>query len=392
MDLSRFPRRRYTQGPTPLEFLPHFTEALGGPNVWVKRDDMLGLTPGGNKTRKLEFLVADALANGADTLVTCGAPQSNHCRITLAAAVREGLKCRFVIEERVADSYRREASGNNFLFRLMGVEAITVVPGGSDMRAAMQKVVDELAQLGRKGYAIPGGGSNALGGLGYVACAQELQQQFFEQGVRIDRVVVGSGSSGTHGGLLAGFLGNHIDIPIVGIGVSRDPVDQDPLVHKEAQAVFDLLGVKTNVPRDAVLSFGDYWRPKYSRAQREDGRGGADAGAHRGDPARPGLHRKDHGRTDRSESQGLFPQGREPALHPHRWRAVAPRVRSADPWRCAGGRVAASATASRPAPRGSVSRARALSLSPFERSLFALFLLEHALFSVSSNSVGSIGS
>ncbi len=264
MDLSRFPRRRYTQGPTPLEFLPHFTEALGGPNVWVKRDDMLGLTPGGNKTRKLEFLVADALANGADTLVTCGAPQSNHCRITLAAAVREGLKCRFVIEERVADSYRREASGNNFLFRLMGVEAITVVPGGSDMRAAMQKVVDELAQLGRKGYAIPGGGSNALGGLGYVACAQELQQQFFEQGVRIDRVVVGSGSSGTHGGLLAGFLGNHIDIPIVGIGVSRDPVDQDPLVHKEAQAVFDLLGVKTNVPRDAVLSFGDYWRPKYS--------------------------------------------------------------------------------------------------------------------------------
>jgi len=264
MDLSRFPRRRYTQGPTPLEFLPHFTKTLGGPNVWVKRDDMLGLTPGGNKTRKLEFLVADALAKGADTLITCGAPQSNHCRITLAAALREGLKCRFVIEERVPDSYRRDASGNNFLYRLMGVEAITVVPGGSDVQAAMQKIADELAAQGRKGYVIPGGGSNALGGLGYVACAQELQQQFFEQGVRIDRVVVGSGSSGTHGGLVAGFLGNHIDIPIVGIGVSRDPADQDPLVHKEAQAVFDLLGVKANVPRDAVLTFGEYWRPKYS--------------------------------------------------------------------------------------------------------------------------------
>ena len=264
MDLSRFPRRRYTQGPTPLEFLPNFTAALGGPNVWIKRDDLLGLAPGGNKTRKLEFLVADALARGADTLVTCGAPQSNHCRITLSAAVKEGMKCRFVIEERVPGSYHHDASGNNFLYRLMGVEALTVVPAGTDMQQAMQQVVDELAGQGRKGYTIPGGGSNAIGGLGYVACAQELQQQFFEQGVRIDRVVVGSGSSGTHGGLLAGFLGNRIEIPIVGIGVSRDPADQDPLVHKEAQAVFDLLGVKAQVPREAVLSFGDYWRPKYS--------------------------------------------------------------------------------------------------------------------------------
>lgn len=264
MDLSRFPRRRYTLSPTPLEFMPNFTRALGGPQVWIKRDDMLGLAPGGNKTRKLEFLVADALAQGADTLVTCGAPQSNHCRITLAAAVREGLKCRFVIEERVPGSFRPDASGNHFLFRLMGVEAITVVPAGTNMREAMQQVAGEVTAAGRKPYIIPGGGSNALGGLGYVACAQELQQQFFEQGVRIDRVVVGSGSSGTHGGLLAGFLGNRIDIPIVGIGVSRDPVDQDPLVHQEAQAVADLLGLDMKVPREAVLSFGEYWRPKYS--------------------------------------------------------------------------------------------------------------------------------
>ncbi|MCM5572139.1 D-cysteine desulfhydrase [Burkholderiaceae bacterium FT117] len=264
MDLSRFPRRRYTQGATPLEFMPNFSRALGGPNVWVKRDDMLGLTPGGNKTRKLEFLVADALEKGADTLVTCGAPQSNHCRITLAAAAREGLKCRFVIEERVPGSYRVDASGNNFLFRLMGVEAVTVVPAGTDMHREMARVAEELAAQGRKAYVIPGGGSNALGGLGYVACAQEMQQQFFEQGVRIDRIVVGSGSSGTHGGLIAGFLGNNIDIPIVGIGVSRDPADQDPLVHREAQAVADLLGLKVDVPASAVLTFGEYWRPKYS--------------------------------------------------------------------------------------------------------------------------------
>ena len=271
MDLSRFPRRRYTPFVTPLEFLPHFTRALAatcpegaGPNIWIKRDDMLGLFPGGNKTRKLEFLMADALAQGADTLITCGAPQSNHCRITLAAAVKEGLKCRFVIEERVPGSFSETASGNHFMFRLMGVESLTVVPGGSNMAAAMQKLADELATEGRKGYIIPGGGSNALGGLGYVACAQELQEQFFEQGVQIDRVVVGSGSSGTHGGLLAGFLGNHINIPIVGIGVSRDPADQEPLVHKEAQAVADLLGTGMTVPREAVVSVGGYWQPKYS--------------------------------------------------------------------------------------------------------------------------------
>jgi D-cysteine desulfhydrase len=271
MDLSRFPRRRYTVGATPLEFLPNFTRALSelcpdglGPQIWIKRDDMLGLTPGGNKTRKLEFLAADALAQGADTLITCGAPQSNHCRATLSSAIKENMKCRFVIEERVPDSYHADASGNNFLFRLMGVESVTVVPAGTNMLLAMQQVAAELAALGRKGYIVPGGGSNAIGGLGYVACAQELQQQFFEQGVQIDKLVVGSGSSGTHGGLLAGFLGNNIQIPIIGIGVSRDPVDQDPLVHKEAQAVADLLGLNMTIPREAVLSFGDWWRPKYS--------------------------------------------------------------------------------------------------------------------------------
>lgn len=271
MDLSRFPRRRYTPFATPIEPLPRFSTALAatcpggrGPEVWVKRDDMLGLFPGGNKTRKLEFLAADALAQGADTLVTCGAPQSNHCRITLAAAVKEGLKCRFVIEERVAGSYDPQGSGNHFMFQLLGVESIRVVPAGSDMAAEMRAEAAALAAQGRKGYVIPGGGSNALGGLGYVACAQELQQQWFDAGLSFDRVVVGSGSSGTHGGLVAGFLGNRIGVPIVGIGVSRDPADQEPLVWKEAQAVADLLGLGFQVPREAVRSVGGYWQPKYS--------------------------------------------------------------------------------------------------------------------------------
>lgn len=268
LDLSRFPRRIYSHGATPIEALPRFSAALNegrpGPEIWLKRDDMLGLAPGGNKTRKLEFLVAEALAQGADTLITCGAPQSNHCRITLAAAAKEGLRCRFVIEERVANSYRKEASGNNFLFELIGVEAITVLPGGSAMGPAMQAVADELAAQGRKGYIIPGGGSNALGGLGYVVCAQELQQQWAAQGLHFDHVVLASGSSGTHGGLLAGFAALGIETPILGIGTSRDPVDQDPLVHKEAQAVADLLGSGLSIPREAVVTVGGYWQPKYS--------------------------------------------------------------------------------------------------------------------------------
>ena len=213
--------------------LPRFTPRWLGRarEVWIKRDDLLGLAPGGNKTRKLEFLVADALAQGADTLVTCGAPQSNHCRITLAAAVKEGLSCRFVIEERVPGSYRADASGNHFLFRLLGVEAITVVPAGTDMAAAMQQVADALAAEGRKAYVIPGGGSNALGGLGYVACAQELQQQWFELGLAFDRVVVGSGSSGTHGGLLAGFLGDRVDDADRRHRRQPRPGRQEPLVR-----------------------------------------------------------------------------------------------------------------------------------------------------------------
>jgi D-cysteine desulfhydrase len=271
MDLSRFERRVYTPFATPLEFAPRFTQALGatcpkgkGPRIWIKRDDMLGLFPGGNKTRKLEFLMGEALAQGADTLITCGAPQSNHCRITLAAAVKEGLKCRFVIEERVPNSYSETASGNHFMFQLMGVDAITVVAGGSNIAQAMNDVADQVRAAGGRPYIIPGGGSNAVGGLGYVACAQEMQQQFFEQGIQIDQIVVGSGSSGTHGGLLAGFLGNHIQIPIVGIGVSRDPVDQEPLVYKEAMAVADLLNVGLTIPRESVVSVGGYWQPKYS--------------------------------------------------------------------------------------------------------------------------------
>ncbi|RTZ97086.1 MAG: D-cysteine desulfhydrase [Deltaproteobacteria bacterium] len=264
MNLARFPRRRYTQYPTPIEKASRFSTALGGPDIYFKRDDLLGLAGGGNKTRKLEFLVAEALAQGADTLITCGAVQSNHCRLTLAAAVKEGLKCRLVLEERVPGSYRPEASGNNFLFRLLGVEKITVVPGGTDMENAMASAADELATEGRRAYIIPGGGSNPVGATGYVACAEEVLSQLFEKGLGIDRVICASGSTGTHAGLLTGFYGNNSQIKVVGINVSRTKEEQEPLVYDLARRTAVHVGVKSTIPEEAVVCFGDYVGPGYS--------------------------------------------------------------------------------------------------------------------------------
>lgn len=263
MHLARFPRRRYTPHATPIEHLPHFSRALGGPEIYVKRDDLLGLAAGGNKTRKLEFLVADALAQGADTLITVGAVQSNHCRLTLAAAVREGLKCRLVLEQRVPGSYDPKASGNNFLFDLLGVESVTVVDSGVDLAAAMQKIAADLTREGRKGYIIPGGGSNALGALGYVACAEELLAQTFETGLKLDHVVCASGSAGTHAGLLVGLLGNHAHLPVTGINVRRPRAEQEGNVHKLAVEVAKLLNIP-EPPRDSVTALDEWVGPGYS--------------------------------------------------------------------------------------------------------------------------------
>jgi len=264
MNLAQFPRRRYTEGNTPLEFLPNFTKTLGGPNIYMKRDDLLGLAGGGNKTRKLEFVIADALAQGADTIITCGSVQSNHCRLTLAAAVKEGLKCRLVLEERVKNSYNPDASGNNFLFQLLGVEKISVVPGGSNMMEAMQKVADEVATEGRKVYIVPGGASNAIGSTGYVACAQEIMEQTFDLGINIDHLVCASGSGGTHSGLLVGFLGNNMNISITGISVNRKSDAQEKLVFDIANQTAERVGFKAGVPREAVKVVDEYVGPGYS--------------------------------------------------------------------------------------------------------------------------------
>lgn len=264
MNLAKFPRRRYTEGQTPIEMLPRFSAKLGGPTLYAKRDDLLGLMGGGNKTRKLEFLVAEALSQGADTLITCGAVQSNHCRLTLAAAVKEGMKCRFVLEERVDGSYNPESSGNNFLFRLMGVEKINVVPGGSDMMKEMQNMASDVATEGRKAYIIPGGGSTPIGATGYVACAEEILSQAFEKGLKFDYVVCASGSAGTHAGLVTGFYGNSSNIPVIGVNVRRTKDMQEELVHDLVQRTASHVGIKSSIPRETVVCFEEYVGPGYS--------------------------------------------------------------------------------------------------------------------------------
>lgn len=264
MDLTRFPRRRYTEGYTPIEKLQRFSGALGGPEIYIKRDDLLGLTGGGNKTRKLEFVVADALARGCDTLVTCGAVQSNHCRLTLSAAVKEGLHCRLVIEERVPGTYDPRASGNNFLFRLLGAETIKVMPGGIDEVAEMEKMAQEAEAEGRKPYIIDGSNASALSALGYVACAQELTAQLFGKGLHIDHIVCPSGSGGTHGGLLTGLWGTNTNIPVAGINVRRSKELQEEKIYDVVKRTAQFLDIKSDVPRDIIVCFDDYYSPGYS--------------------------------------------------------------------------------------------------------------------------------
>lgn len=263
MQLARFPRRIYTPHPTLIEPLPRLSAALGGPEIWIKRDDLLGLAGGGNKTRKLEFLVADALAQGCDTLVTAGALQSNHCRLTLAAAAKEGLKCRLVLQRQGHEPYDSSRSGNNFLYDLIGTEQINIIEPNADTNEAIAVVAVDLAKQGRKAYPIPVGGSNALGALGYVSCGREIAQQSFELGLAFDRIVVTSGSAGTHGGLLVGIQSANFDASIIGVAIARKRDAQIANVHTLASATAALLELQAPT-RESVIVRDEWLGPGYA--------------------------------------------------------------------------------------------------------------------------------
>lgn len=257
MHLARFPRVRLAHLPTPLEPAPGLSQALGI-DLWIKRDDCTGLAGGGNKTRKLEFLLGDAFEQDADTLVTQGAVQSNHVRQTAAAAALMGLKCEIILEERTgskAVDYTR--NGNVLLDRLFGA-TLRSVPGGSDMPAELENTADEVRARGGKPYVIPGGGSNAIGALGYVDCAREIVIQADELDLAVDRIVTATGSAGTHAGLVAGLAVLGADIPVLGIGVRAPKEKQEANVLKLARETAALLGHPDRVTDDMVVADCDY--------------------------------------------------------------------------------------------------------------------------------------
>lgn len=259
MHLARFPRLSLGHFPTPLEPLENLSALLGGPKIWIKRDDATGLATGGNKTRKLEFLLADALAKNADVIITQGATQSNHVRQTIAGAAKLGLASKVLLEKRVTDfgeDYQR--SGNILLDELLGGEIVAHLPGGTDMQKAMEEYAEQLREQGHRPYVIPGGGSNAIGALGYVACAEELLFQSSQLRLRIDHVVHATGSTGTQAGLVAGFTATNSHVPVLGISVRAPKAKQEENVWNLALRTRELLGVAGDLPRETVAANSDY--------------------------------------------------------------------------------------------------------------------------------------
>ncbi len=252
MKLAKFPRLRITHGPTPLEPMKRLSEALGGPNLWIKRDDCTGLASGGNKTRKLEYLMAEAVQQGADTVITQGATQSNHARQTVAIAAKLGMRSHIILEDRTGYTFEDyKHSGNVFLDHLYGA-SVSEVPIDTDMNAAMAQLADKLRSQGRKPYIIPGGGSNPLGALGYVTCALELANQANDMGVAFDSLVHATGSAGTQAGLVVGLYGARTQIPVYGVGVRAPKPAQEDRVYKLACDTAELLGVPGCVQREDV--------------------------------------------------------------------------------------------------------------------------------------------
>ncbi len=258
MHFARFPRLRFAHLPTPLEPLPRLSKELGGPEIWIKRDDCTGMSSGGNKTRKLEFLMAEAEAMGADMVMTQGATQSNHARQTAAFAARLGMDCHILLEDRTGyTDHNYNKNGNVLLDHLHGATTAKY-PGGHDMVAEMDKAAGAARAEGRKVYVIPGGGSNPTGALGYANCALELVTQANDRGLVIDHLVHATGSSGTQAGLVAGLKALNAGIPLLGFGTRAPQEKQEQMVYDLACRTAEKLGCDGVVQRADVRADTSY--------------------------------------------------------------------------------------------------------------------------------------
>ncbi len=251
--MSPFPRLKIAHLPTPIESLPRLSTALGGPRLLVKRDDQTGLAFGGNKTRKLEFLLAEAKANGAKTLITAGAVQSNHCRQTAAAAARHGFDCILVL----AGEPPEHPSANYLLDQLLGVE---IVWGGWETRHQdLQDAFDQAWEAGRRPYLVPYGGSSPTGAASYAYAIQEM----LAQDIQPDWVVFASSSGGTQAGMVAGARLFGFDGKILGISIDPPEEDLKSRVAALASEVADRLGSAITFDAGDVLVNAEYAAPGY---------------------------------------------------------------------------------------------------------------------------------
>ncbi|MFU9137904.1 D-cysteine desulfhydrase [Erwinia tasmaniensis] len=262
--LSSFPKLELLGAPTPLEYLPRFSDHLGR-DIFIKRDDVTPVAMGGNKLRKLEYLAADALRQGADVLLTAGAIQSNHVRQTAAVAAKLGLKCVALLENPIPGASENYLSnGNRLLLDLMETEVIGV-DALHDPDAQLAEQATRLEAQGFRPYVVPVGGSNALGALGYVECAQELAHQS-EGVVDFAAVVVASGSAGTHAGLAVGLELLLPETELIGVTVSRLAAEQRLKVEAIRQQLSASLALTSSAP---ITLWDDYFAPQYGMPNEE---------------------------------------------------------------------------------------------------------------------------
>ena len=257
-NLTRFPRLELIGAPTPLEYLPRLSDHLGR-EIFIKRDDVTPLAMGGNKLRKLEFLAADALREGADTLITAGAIQSNHVRQTAAVAAKLGLHCVALLENPIgthAENYL--TNGNRLLLDLFNTQ-VEMCDALTQPNVQLEELATRIEAQGYRPYVIPVGGSNALGALGYVESALEIAQQC-EGAVELSSIVVASGSAGTHAGLAVGLEQLMPGAELIGVTVSRKAADQLPKVVALQQAVANSLELQATA---GIQLWDDYFAPGY---------------------------------------------------------------------------------------------------------------------------------
>lgn len=271
MSIESQPRFRLATLPTPLYEARRLREALGGParspRILIKRDDLTGLAFGGNKARKLEFLVGDALRAGATILVTSGAEQSNHARMTAAAARMAGMGAALVLTSKAG---RPLAQGNLLLDYLLGAEVHFIPPAanpaiaaGDDEAAAVARVMDDLAARGERPYLIPIGGSTPLGALGYVAATLEIVEQLLARGESPSRLYYAAGSRGTQAGLVLGAKMYSAPYELDGIAVSGGEPEKTARALRIANEAAGLIGVPTRVTADDIRTDHGYIGPGY---------------------------------------------------------------------------------------------------------------------------------